>query len=100
MNETTRLNAFLYVMAVMPKTVETAVVNEIDVMPGMSDITVERLRILGIHMQQKLETAQDKNPWNIEKENVTGKGKEKNLIEKRKLPRRTGVMEEDMERKK
>lgn len=98
MNETTRLNAFLYVMAVMPKTVETAVVNEIDVMPGMSDIIVERLRILGILMQQKRETALDKNPWNRERETV--KGKEKKFIEKRKLPRRTGVMEEDMERKK
>lgn len=100
MSETTTLNRFLHVI---PETIETTVVNEIDGMPGMSDSTVESLKTVEMRMQQKLETVQEENPSSTEivTEKERGCEKEMKLLEKRiQQPKRKGIMEEAMERRK
>lgn len=89
-SETMRSSRALLEMTVMPGMAETGVVNGIEEMSGKSASTAGRPKTIGIPAQEKHETAQDENPWSVERETGTekksGKESENEMkpIEKRK----------------
>lgn len=77
MSGTMRSSRALLEMTEMPGMAEPCVVNGIEEMSGKSASTAGRSKTLGIPMQEKHESAQDENLWSTERENGTGREKER-----------------------